>query len=284
VSRPHRDKARAEHENVALHHELALTADPIVPPVEPSDGFDDNVLPADEAQQVRGATARIGPVIAAPDDAMPRGSIYTQLPDELADEARKLARDFRSSQSDVVEVMIKMGRRFAEIKKALRGNFLRWIDEECPRSKRTVAYYMKFARFAAEAGVRDEFATVANLSRATVALLTSKNTPVETRREIVDQFKAGELPTDRSLRLRIQKEQEAARAATDPSAQERQREDAENRLRRKESEAKAERLRVAEALIALAEKGLPRSKFLSLLMRTDMESLKAKSANPADGG
>jgi len=113
---------------------------------------------------------------------------YASLAPDDAAFLRKRAASIRQAVKLTMEAVYQIGVDLCGAKLKLRhGQFIEWVESECGFSLRAAQNYVRASVFAA-----DKFATVANLSPATVYRLSAKSAPPEVVKEVLARAARGE--------------------------------------------------------------------------------------------
>jgi Protein of unknown function (DUF3102) len=113
---------------------------------------------------------------------------YSQLPADVADEARAIAERVRDKTRSMTLTILELGRDLMRVKARLgHGTFGIWLEAEFSGGARTAQNYMRaFEAFG------DKCEIVSHLPPATVYALAAPSVPERTRAKVVQRLSAGE--------------------------------------------------------------------------------------------
>jgi hypothetical protein len=133
-----------------------------------------------------------------PSHLMPGAFDYGSVKSDVAMLARRTAKKFRAYQQRNVAEVIRLGKDFLRVKKALgHGKFTAWVAAEFPGHQRTVERCILTAKF------EGKIDTVSNLPLSTVYLLAAPSTPKALREEALTRSENGEIIDQHALRAEI---------------------------------------------------------------------------------
>ena len=135
---------------------------------------------------------------------------YSLLPDDVANEAKEVAAEFRAFEARTVEGLAEIGRRLIRVRDRVeRGKFLRWVEAEFPNAKSTAYRMMDVAENLAS----DELPTMGSLPPTTIYQLAAPGTPAPLRQGIIARLKSGERIPPPQIKHMVREARKADRKA-----------------------------------------------------------------------